>query len=366
MKMKKILIVVILSFVIIILFFAFRKVQSLEILPSQAKIGNNFEPRVFDSFKGAIDFVGFERPVFQANEESKPTTKSPFADNRPTEQKNETVLTFAVMGDTQSFKTGNSGGNFQTVVRDIVKSNVNLVFSTGDLTGSCESYTECLKKHNSWKTIAAPLISKTYAAMGNHDNINDKGVKAWQDAFNFPTNGPADFSKLVYSFDFENSHFVVLASDSPDMHKINEEQRSWLEKDLAASKKDNTFVFFHEPAFPVNSKVGESLDKNTEERDALWQIFDKYNVTAVFNGHEHIVSRRKIDSSVFPGAKNAIYQFVFGSTESFDHDLPDAGVAEYTNRGQGRFGIVKVSGKKITVEVHDSSDALLNSFDFEK
>jgi len=266
-------------------------------------------------------------------------------------------FSFAVMGDTQNFSTGNPKGNFQTVVGNIAKDNVDLVFSTGDLTGSCESYSECLKKHNNWKNIDAPLLSKTYAAMGNHDNINNRGVKAWQDAFNFPTNGPAGFSELAYSFDFENSHFIVLSSDSPDMHQINGVQRVWLEKDLAAEKKDNTFVFFHEPAFPVSSKVGESLDKYPGERDALWQIFGKYSVTAVFNGHEHIVSRRKVDD---------IYQFVFGSTDSFDHALPDPGVAEYANRGQGRFGVVSVNGKEITVKTYSADNQDLNSFTFSK
>jgi len=276
------------------------------------------------------------------------------------------AFSFAVMGDTQSFSAGNPNGNFQTVVKDITKDNVDLVFSTGDLTGSCESYTECLKKHNDWKSVDAPLLSKTYAAMGNHDNIEDKGGKAWQDAFNFPANGPSGFSELAYSFDFKNSHFVVLDSDSPDMHEINGEQRAWLEKDLAASKKDDTFVFFHEPAFPVSSKVGESLDKNPSDRNALWNIFDKYNVTAVFNGHEHIVSRRKIDSSVLPGVKNAIYQFVFGSTDSFDHDLPDPSAVEYANRGQGRFGIVSVKGKEITVKTMSADNQELDSFTFAK
>jgi 3',5'-cyclic AMP phosphodiesterase CpdA len=288
-------------------------------------------------------------------------------DAPPAAQTNsESAFSFAIMGDTQNFSAGNPKGNFQTVVGDISKHKVDLVFSTGDLTGSCESYTECLKKHTDWKNIDAPLLSKTYAAMGNHDNIGDKGDKAWQDAFSFPANGPNGYSELTYSFDFKNSHFVVLDSDSPDMHEINGEQRAWLEKDLAASHKENNFVFFHEPAFPVSSKAGESLDKNPGERDALWNIFDKYNVTAVFNGHEHIVSRRKIDSSVLPSVKNAIYQFVFGSTDSFDHDLPDPGVVEYANQGQGRFGIVSVNGKEITVKTMSADNQEFNSFTFAK
>jgi hypothetical protein len=89
-------------------------------------------------------------------------------------------------------------------------------------------------------------------------------------------------------------------------------------------------------------------------------------VTAVFNGHEHIVSRRKIDSSVFPGAKNPIYQLVFGDTDSFDHALPAPGIAEYAHREQGCFGLVKVIGKQISIEVHNKNGDLLDNISYSK
>jgi len=323
-----------------------------------------FQALAQSSTSGAL--FSFRGVLYGILEEAKDVAEkvaSPFVGSKTTDTPaanqtaDENNFSFAVIGDTQYFKTGNPNGPFQTVVKDIVKDNPDLMIATGDLTGSCESYNECLTKHTEWKKIDAPLLSKTYATMGNHDNINNKGGKAWQDAFDFPTNGPAEFSEQVYSFDFKNSHFVVLDSDSPKEHLVNSEQRSWLDQDLAKNKKENIFVVFHEPAYPVSSKIGESLDADPGERDALWKILEKYNVTAVFNGHEHIVSRRKIDG---------IQQFVFGSTDSFNHDLPAAGVAEYANQGQGRFGIVKVNGKEITVKTYSPGNQELNSFTFSK
>jgi 3',5'-cyclic-AMP phosphodiesterase len=330
--------------VIVFAFFAFR------VFAQSSDSGLLF------SFRGVLFGILKEAEGIAAKIAS-PFARSEAAPVTPTRQTDEGNFSFAIIGDTQYFKVENPNGYFQKVVKDITAANPNLVIATGDLTGSCESYSECIDKHNAWKKIDAPLLSKTYATMGNHDNINNKGGKAWQDAFDFPTNGPASFSEQVYSFDYKNSHFVVLNSDSPKEHLVNGEERSWLEKDLAANKKENTFAVFHEPAYPVSSKVGESLDKSSAERDALWQILEKNNVTAVFNGHEHIVSRRKIGST---------YQFVFGSTDSFDHDLPDPGIAEYANRGQGRFGMVSVSGKEITVKTYSSDNQELNSFTFTK
>lgn len=299
---------------------------------------------------------------------------NPFASTRTdppettsSETSGENSFSFAILGDTQRFNTNNPNGNFQKAMAGIRKLNPDMVFAVGDLLGSCDSYNKCEKGYGNWKNIVGSLMSKTYAAQGNHDRTGgDKTDNIWRSSFDFPINGPSGFSEQTYSFDFENSHFIVLDSDKPDMHQINEEQRAWLEKDLAADKKDNTFVFFHEPAFPVSSKVGESLDKHSTERDALWQILDKYNVTAVINGHEHIVSRRKIDSKVFPQAKNSINQFVFGDTDSFDHSLPSPSIAEYANQGQGRFGIVKINGKEIIVETHGPDGILLDTSTFSK
>ena len=287
---------------------------------------------------------------------------SPFVGSKTapaTEQTtSENSFSFAIIGDTQRFTAGNSNGNFQKVAAKIKAMDPALVFAVGDLVSSCDGNSKCSAKYADWKKVVGTLLPKTYATQGNHDRTgDDKTDNTWRDSFTFPTNGPSDFSEQAYSFDFKNSHFVVLDSDKPKEHLVNGDQRAWLEKDLAVNKKEDIFVFFHEPAYPTGAKISESLDKEPGERDALWQILKKHNVTAVFNGHEHIVSRRKIDN---------LYQFIFGSTDSFNHGLPDKGVAEYSNQGQGRFGFARVNGKEITVETHDSSGKILNSFTFSK
>ncbi len=270
----------------------------------------------------------------------------------------DNVFTFAILGDTQRFNAGNPNGNFQKVTAQIAKLNPDLIVAEGDLVGSCDGGSKCAKEYADWKKVVGSLMNKTYAVQGNHDRTgDDKTDDVWRSSFNFPTNGLSGFSEQVYSLDIKNSHFVFLDSDKPKEHLVNGAQRAWLEQDLAKNKKENVFVVFHEPAYPVSSKITESLDVEPSERNALWSILEKYNVTAVFNGHEHIVSRRKIGK---------IYQFVFANTDSFNHDLPKPGVAEYANQGQGRYGIVKVNGKEITVETHGPDGSLLDTFTFSK
>lgn len=277
------------------------------------------------------------------------------------------LFSFAVIGDTQNFNFENENGYFQQAVKSIQKMNPAFIVALGDLQGKCSGGKKCKRDYQYWEDIMGDLAKKTYAVQGNHDRLgNSKSDEAWRSQFDFPKNGPAGLSEITYFFDYGNSRFIVLASDNPEMHLVDASQRAWLDQNLAANKKENIFVFFHEPAYPVYQKTGESLDNHPAERDALWQIFDKYNVTAVFSGHEHIATRRLIDSKIFPGTKNSIYQFVFGNTDSFNHNLPDPGVAEFSDQGQGRFGIIKVNGREITVETHGPDGKLIDTFTLSK
>lgn len=265
----------------------------------------------------------------------------------------DAVFSFALLGDTQYFKPGASG-NFQSAAGTIKKMDPDLVFAVGDLVSSCDGGSNCEEKFNEWKSVLGSLLSKTYVTQGNHDRTGkSKADTVWQKVFDLPTNGPDGYSEFVYSFDKGESHFIVLDSEKPKENLINDVQRNWLEMDLKANKKKNIFVFFHEPAFPVSSKIGEGLDDDKQQRDALWDILKKHKVAAVFNGHEHIQSRRKIDG---------IYQFVFGNTNSYDHDAPQQGVAEYYHVGEG-FGIVQIhENGQIVVNLYSVEGQLLNYF----
>lgn len=351
-------IIIIISFFGTIAFGAFLEMKSFS-------KGSN--PQSF--FGNTFSFIGEKNPenktagVANTNNENNQTIEksAPIEDKKSenTEidesggQKEESGFSFAVIGDTQRFDFGNSNGGIQQAVKNILNFNPNLVLAMGDLVSSCDGKEGCREKLNEWKGILGSLFPKTYATMGNHDRTGkEKADKMWQDFFNFPAGGPSGYNELTYSFNYSNSHFIVLDSENPEEHVINKTQRDWLDNDLAKNGKENNFVFFHEPAFPVSSKIGESLDVNKNERDAFWGILKKYKITAVFSGHEHICSRRKVDG---------IYQIVIGNTDSFDHDSPQAGLVEYSYRGK-HFAIVEVNGKSVIVKIYSVEGKLLNTF----
>lgn len=265
-------------------------------------------------------------------------------------------ITFAVIGDTKTF-SASPNGNLEKAVRSLSKQNLDLAFVMGDLVSSCDGGSSCEKKYESWKNIMSPILAKTYEVQGNHDRTGGNAADAvWQKEFNLPTNGPAGYEELAYSFDKGNLHFVVLTSEKPKGNAVNDVQRSWLEKDLAANTQKNTFVFFHEPAFQMSQDAKDALDANPQERDQLWNILKKYKVTAVFNGHLHMIARKLQDG---------IYQFVIGDTDSTADDVPQKNLTDFGLTGH-HYAIVSVSGQTVDVKIYSLDGNLENDYSFSK
>ncbi len=292
--------------------------------------------------------------------------------NRPEWDTDPNHFSFAVMGDTQMFDFPDASGGFQNAVNQIVKMKPSLVMTVGDLIQGCNTTDQCMN-YKLWKNIAKPILPVTYEVVGNHYRIVGNSDihkvaadKAWQSYFNLPTNGPVGYEKFVYSFDAGNSHFVVLDTEKPQEHEVSQDQLDWLERDLSANKQENTFVFYHEPAFPMSYKIGQSLDVRKYNRDALWSILDKYDVTAVFNGNEHIFSRQSIEADDFPNAKNKIQQFIIGNTDATEKEgVKIDSQVDYYHQGHD-FVMVDVNGKEITVRLFTVDGDLVNSFSFSK
>ena len=109
-------------------------------------------------------------------------------------------------------------------------------------------------------------------------------------------NSIMDFTYIkqaCYSFDYGPVHFISVANQSdekPDINPAGKEpsqqrfetdyrQYTWLERDLKKNTKPWTVVFFHAPIFDGRSRY--------EVRNWLIPLFERYKVTAVFQGHHH-------------------------------------------------------------------------------
>jgi predicted phosphodiesterase len=126
---------------------------------------------------------------------------------------------------------------------------------------------------------------KFYAALGNHDNSNERLYKP------FNMNG-----ERFYTFKPKpDVRFFALDSNYMDKPQV-----AWLEKELASSGSDWKVVFFHHPLY----SSGDTHGSDVQLREQIEPLFLKYGVDLVLSGHDHFYERLK--------PQRGIYYFVSG------------------------------------------------------
>ncbi len=208
---------------------------------------------------------------------------------------------FAVMADSRGMPPSSISSVLSKIVDRVITDKPAFVLFAGDMILGSSTAEPLKYQLVSWQKAISPFIRTgiaVYPAIGNHEvygkrKYSSRQERICKDILKLPTNGPIGYKGLVYSFDYANVRFIVLDSDlaGDEFEKIVDGQLLWLEKQLMTSGRKHIFVIFHEPAFPVGPHKNSSLDIHRKDRDKLWNLFVKYNVRAVFVGHEHLYNR---------------------------------------------------------------------------
>ncbi|MEK5398410.1 phosphodiester glycosidase family protein [Paenibacillus sp. FSL K6-2859] len=137
---------------------------------------------------------------------------------------------------------------------------------------------------NWWFDAAQKQLMNTTLVpiIGNHEVMGTNGDGDYLAQFNNPQNGAASVKGTNYSFDIQDTHFVVMNTEHSGAPYT--EQAEWLDQDLSATDKKWKVIFFHQGPYG-------SIYSN-EQVQAKWvPVFDKHNVDLVMNGHDHIYLR---------------------------------------------------------------------------
>lgn len=160
------------------------------------------------------------------------------------------------------------------------------VLSVGDIVwGYGDTRQRMLNELDLFQSIADRMGVPFYNAAGNHEIHGNPEANAILQA---------RYKELYGSFDYGNSHFVVLNSDEIGHEgKIEGEQLAWLKSDLEANKTaTHIFCLMHRPMFAALNPDFDPQKKQSfvsrANRDELHELFKKYPVHAVFAGHEHL------------------------------------------------------------------------------
>jgi hypothetical protein len=209
-------------------------------------------------------------------------------------------LKFAIIGD-----SGTGSSSQYTIAEKLVASRAKFpyefILMMGDNLYSGSGAKDFEKK---FEKPYKPLLDagiKFYAALGNHDNPNERFYKG------FNMNG-----ERFYTFK-PKPGVRIFALDS---NYMDPKQLGWLEKELAASGSDWKICFFHHPIYSSGGAHGSNL----QLREQLEPLFLKYGVDAVFAGHEHFYERIK--------PQKGIYYFISGGAAKLREG--DVGRSELT------------------------------------
>jgi predicted phosphodiesterase len=234
---------------------------------------------------------------------------------------------FIVYGDTRTRHELH-----QKIVDAISKTEPDFVVHTGDLVSNG-------KDTAMWPiffSISKQLLNKTafFPALGNHE----RNSRQFYEFF--------DVQTPYYSFNWGSAHFTILNSDLGNAAASKQaketfwaEQLRWLEDDLKANQKaDFRFVTMHHPPFTaVKRRQGEN--KPVED---MVPLFEKYNVTTVFNGHDHNYQHH---------IKNGVHYVVTGGGGAplYPVDGPIPGITQKVESTE-HYVDVKVNGNQAVIE----------------
>jgi len=265
-----------------------------------------------------------------------------------------TPFSFVSMADSRGADNGVNSAVLGTLADLVAAENAEFVVFQGDLINGSSDTTVMTSQLNHWRDVMAPLYSsdmygaKVYAGVGNHEIWTTSQEAVWQSIFTeLPDNGPAGETYMTYSFDYGNSHFIMMDTNrAGEAHTINYD---WLAADLAATTAEHIFVMGHEPAFPVGPHLGSSLDVYPEQRDAFWQLMSDNNVDIYFTGHEHLYNHIEV---------GGIHQVLNGTS----------GAPIYGGYGGDfyHYALVTVDGGTVSVDVIDDSGTVRDSFNYTK
>ena len=195
---------------------------------------------------------------------------------------------------------------------------------------------------------------------GNHEsNFLSGKPELYLDTFTLPQNGPEGFEEEFYSFDYGNAHITVLNDwvFSGEQRLTNEqlaELDSWVENDLVYSSAPWKIVVTHVPIYAIHSDTTAN-----RAREHWAPLFEKYGVSLVLVGHQHVYSRLKPLTDGEVDYENGV-AYIMGNSGHKHYSSADETLAERTIYNTSNYQIISIDGKSATVQTFDGGGTELD------
>ena len=209
--------------------------------------------------------------------------KKPFSFHTP----NPEAFRFAVAGDSENNEMtkhllkliAHQNPAFFIMGGDIAYPNTHFFFFLPyKLIQWLETYSQTMIKDNG---DLIPILG----VIGNHD-VKGEYDKTPKEAEVFYQLFFPKMQRSYYAFTIGSAYFLML--DTGHTQKIDAKQLEWLSSHLFNNTHFPTFIFQHVANYPSNRFFNS---RSTRLRKLWTPIFDKSNVTAVFEHHDHAMKR---------------------------------------------------------------------------
>jgi len=183
-------------------------------------------------------------------------------------QRNISDFSIAAVGDM------GCSSSTSKLVHDLNNKMPRIILALGDL-----SYQR--NNANCWFNIVSPIESEVKIVLGDHDYESDSLLKQYRSHYNL--------SQEYYSFNFQNVHFIALATEIP--FDVNSSQYNFVKRDLESVSKNSEIkwiiVFSYRPQYSSPTKH----PGNADLREIYHPLFEKYHVDIVLQAHNHNYQR---------------------------------------------------------------------------
>lgn len=196
----------------------------------------------------------------------------------------EAEFRFAAYGDTRDGHAAH-----RRIIEGVVASGPAFVLQTGDLVSDSSVSSQWVTFDDI--TLKMRSTIPYYPARGNHDNQGGTFFDEY-----LPTEG-IHREGFYYSFDKGRLHFIAI--DTEDDLVASGPQYTWLEADMKKAKTEDRFIipYYHKAIYSIGPHATQR--DVLELRPILHDLFRKYDVKLVFQGHDHIYYRTLRDGIVY-------------------------------------------------------------------
>ncbi len=191
------------------------------------------------------------------------------------------------------------------------------IFTVGD---NCDNGQNELQWNGMFSGLKGIIESIPYMmTTGNHDNrgfisyfpepvgkfyLEHADLFDFQFRYAFPQNGPEGYETENYSFDYGNTHFLVMGINAP------EKASEWAYEDLKNSSKTWKLGSYHFPIYPVMPE-----GQNNDGYPWLRKPIEQGRLDVLFAGHEHSFARTfpTVGDELFDKPSQGVIHYIAGN-----------------------------------------------------